>query len=315
MYERIHRPDERQNQISQQDQQLSIQKKAEEENLIQDHQKGTPFHEKGWRGENFAYGFRWKDKKVFSQSGKGGIDDAVPNKLGAPIRTNFTDATQNFVEEGQVPAGFIAFDDPTHRRLYYFTPEPTSTDPNVGYYSYVRSALENPIDAPNKPTNVADPTVVFQNTLQMAGPVQPGGHATGGVFNPAQAVQDVTNPVGGGLSVLQLRQNEIAGIQAAALLNPAIVGVNTFRVNINFNPAALAVPPTGYPQAVVNAFNNGFAAAGTLAIAQIAAWPATIPLAGPMPAWLLGQPPAFFTTVTYNQIINQPGVWVELVTQ
>jgi hypothetical protein len=310
MHELLHRPEENRNRAFEPEQQKSVEKNVEEENLMQDqHRQETPFYEKGWRGDNFAYGPNGKEKKGISPNDMG---DFEKNTIGATERGNprADGATPIPCEKKDVPKNFQTVIDATHIWNYYFA---TSDKEGNGNFYYVESILEDTsmVTIPNKPCNIPTATLVSVNT-QMTditfAAAGIGGIAVSGAFTGPQGTRDANNAIAGP-SVIQCRQKQIADIKNAALTSGVTVG--GFMINVSFNPAACQTTQgEDYQKAVVNALTN-IIPEGNKASNTTNGFPNTIPMTGLMPAFLLGAPAAFLTTVSYIQTQNLPLTWVE----
>ncbi len=242
-----------------------------------------------------------------------GTDDAGAtgqNTAGAPIRNDFSGSTPHQVSAGAVPPTFQRVIDATHRELFYF--QPTMPD-GSGYYYSVTSVLEDPsqVTIPNKPTNVPTATLVPVDGPLVTDPLVGGTPVTAGTpFNAFQGTADATTPDGTGNSVINYRQQQFGAIQAA-LPPGSTVTPGSFAITVSFNPAAcVGVQGAQYRTAVVNALGALAPTSGGTMVGNMNV-PNTINMAGPMPAFMAGAPPAFTTTVSYTVRQNLPLTWVE----
>ncbi len=217
--------------------------------------------------------------------------DPVPNTKGAEIRTNFDGATKNFVYVSMVPTDLVTVEG-NIKRQYYFTPEPTATQPDVGYYSYVESTLTNPDDAPDKPTNkISDKWIATTSTVTIEDAyVAFTAHGEGAAFN---------DPGLDAMNLVSTNTGRIGELLKADIDDGPATTYTNFTLNVEFHESA----PASYQAAAIRTLGGSYDI-GTVTSSPSPSFigPPIIKAGGIVP---------FTTVVTYTVVENKLGVWVE----
>ena len=239
---------------------------------------------------------------------QGDVGNQTTNNLGAPVRTDFTGAKCHTAEPGAVPKNFQMTIDATTRRQYYFVPNDANVPDGPGWYGYVESKLTDPNYAPNKPTNVPDnnPSNLATVTTSLTAPFivsqylepAPGGGGAGQVYDAPTGTAD-------GNMAIPLSTSIINDVIAAS--PPG--AVRNFNINVKFNPSAMQnMAGLNYQANVITALTG---VAGLNTVSNGGSYPVANAAILSPPAVAAGVLPNFVATITYDQTVNMPFVWVE----